>query len=185
MCSRSSARSSHGNHMPKIMKYLFSLMLLTSCAQAGTHVMVGDPITTSNITVTSSGTVSGDFRAFGTLDIGSDATGPFTKAHLRFGTTSASPSLTLFAGGIGASSNSINFATNAGTIYATLNANPSISGPLSITTPSGLAVTYGLEVGTMTIDNGGSSGQTVCWKTATTLGFCSSVVGVGGACTCN
>ena len=31
----------------------------------------------------------------------------------------------------------------------------------------------------------GSAGQTVCWKTDTTLGFCTSVVGVSGACTCN
>lgn len=28
-------------------------------------------------------------------------------------------------------------------------------------------------------------GNATCWKTATTIGYCSSVVGVGGACTCN
>ena len=43
----------------------------------------------------------------------------------------------------------------------------------------------GVIVSSITINNGGSSGQTVCWKTATTLGYCSSIVGAGGACTCN
>ena len=32
---------------------------------------------------------------------------------------------------------------------------------------------------------GGAIGQAVCWKAAGVLGYCSSVVGVGGDCTCN
>lgn len=48
-----------------------------------------------------------------------------------------------------------------------------------------LTNTYGITVGSITINSGGSSNQAVCWKTGTTLGFCSSVVGAGGACTCN
>lgn len=43
-----------------------------------------------------------------------------------------------------------------------------------------------VSVGTFTITVGGSAGQTTCWKAdGKTLGFCSSIVGVGGACTCN
>jgi hypothetical protein len=30
-----------------------------------------------------------------------------------------------------------------------------------------------------------SAGQGMCWKTATTLSYCTSVLGVGGGCTCN
>jgi hypothetical protein len=36
-----------------------------------------------------------------------------------------------------------------------------------------------------TSTSGGSSGRAKCWKTATTEGFCSSVVDATGACTCN
>lgn len=37
----------------------------------------------------------------------------------------------------------------------------------------------------ISIQSGGSSGKSMCWKTATTLGYCSSVIGVDGSCTCN
>lgn len=36
-----------------------------------------------------------------------------------------------------------------------------------------------------TVTTGGSAGKAMCWKTATTLGFCSGAVGAGGDCTCN
>lgn len=46
--------------------------------------------------------------------------------------------------------------------------------------------TWGVtSVKSIKIDSGGSSGKAMCWKTATTLGYCSSVVGAGGDCTCN
>jgi len=32
---------------------------------------------------------------------------------------------------------------------------------------------------------GGSAGKTVCWKTATVLGYCSTAVDGTGSCTCN
>lgn len=34
-------------------------------------------------------------------------------------------------------------------------------------------------------DSGGSAGKSMCWKTDTTLGYCSSIVAVDGSCTCN
>lgn len=60
-----------------------------------------------------------------------------------------------------------------------------ISSSMTITGAAGLGVTYGVSVGSITINNGGSSGKAICWKTATTLGFCSSAVDASGACTCN
>jgi hypothetical protein len=60
-----------------------------------------------------------------------------------------------------------------------------VTSSMTVTAAGGVGVTYGVIVGTITINNGGSSGKTMCWKTATTLGFCSSVVGAGGDCTCN
>lgn len=39
--------------------------------------------------------------------------------------------------------------------------------------------------GKVNISNGGSSGKVICWKTATTLGYCSSIVDITGGCTCN
>jgi hypothetical protein len=60
-----------------------------------------------------------------------------------------------------------------------------VASSATISGAAGASVTYGISVGSITINSGGSSGKTICWKTATTLGFCSSVVGVGGDCTCN
>jgi len=60
-----------------------------------------------------------------------------------------------------------------------------VTSSMTLTNASGLGVKYGVIVGSITINTGGSSGQTVCWKTATTLGYCSTTVGAGGACTCN
>ncbi len=56
-------------------------------------------------------------------------------------------------------------------------------GDINVTGTSTLATTT--INNTLNIMVGGSAGQAMCWKTATTLGYCSSVVGVGGACTCN
>ena len=39
--------------------------------------------------------------------------------------------------------------------------------------------------GSVEIASGGSAGKAICWKTATTLGYCSSAVGADGSCTCN
>jgi len=39
--------------------------------------------------------------------------------------------------------------------------------------------------GVATIRSGGSSNKAVCWKSGNVLGYCSSVVDVTGACTCN
>lgn len=51
--------------------------------------------------------------------------------------------------------------------------------------PSSTTITYGVTVGSISINTGGSSGKAMCWKTAILPGFCSSVIGVGGDCTCN
>lgn len=50
---------------------------------------------------------------------------------------------------------------------------PTVGSNAVLTTATGLANT------------GGSAGKATCWKTATTLGYCSSVVGADGTCTCN
>lgn len=41
------------------------------------------------------------------------------------------------------------------------------------------------EVDALIVTAGGSSGKAICWKTATTLGYCSSAVASDGSCTCN
>ena len=56
-----------------------------------------------------------------------------------------------------------------------------------ITTTSAFAF-KGIKVdkdGVVSFSVGGGSGKAVCWKTATTLGFCSTIVGADGSCTCN
>lgn len=45
-------------------------------------------------------------------------------------------------------------------------------------------ITSKMTVSSFSVTSGGSANQTVCWKSATTLGFCTSVVGIGGSCTC-
>jgi hypothetical protein len=40
-------------------------------------------------------------------------------------------------------------------------------------------------VGTLSVGSGGSTGHTICWKTATLLSYCTSVVASDGTCTCN
>jgi len=59
-----------------------------------------------------------------------------------------------------------------------------ISGNMSI---ASMTITHasGLHTSSITIDTGGLATQAVCWKTNKTLGYCSNVVGAGGACTCN
>lgn len=56
---------------------------------------------------------------------------------------------------------------------------------MTVTAPGGVIVKYGVVIGSLTVNTGGSANQTVCWKSATTLGYCTSVVGSGGDCTCN
>ena len=44
----------------------------------------------------------------------------------------------------------------------------------------------GFKLGNLTSGGGsGSTGKAVCWKTTTTLGFCSDAPAGDGACTCN
>ncbi len=57
---------------------------------------------------------------------------------------------------------------------------------IGTTTPQNtLNVVGTLNATSTTYLGGGSSGKAVCWKTATQIGFCSSVVDSTGACTCN
>ncbi len=39
--------------------------------------------------------------------------------------------------------------------------------------------------GTLTVSAGGSTNKAICWKTGTVLGYCSTIVGADGSCTCN
>ena len=52
------------------------------------------------------------------------------------------------------------------------------------TLPLGTTITD-LTVGTLTVQTGGSAGQTSCWKDATHLSYCTSVVASDGSCTCH
>lgn len=56
---------------------------------------------------------------------------------------------------------------------------------IGTTTPAAGNFAAVTTTGTMTIGTGGSTGKAMCWKAAGLLGYCSSVVGVGGDCTCN
>jgi len=47
-------------------------------------------------------------------------------------------------------------------------------------TSTGLSIT-----GTITVSSGGSTNKAICWKSGTTLGYCSTIVAVDGSCTCN
>lgn len=60
-----------------------------------------------------------------------------------------------------------------------------IKSSMTVTGAGGMSNTYGVTVGSITINSGGSAGQALCWKTNTTLSYCDSVVGVSGGCTCH
>jgi hypothetical protein len=56
---------------------------------------------------------------------------------------------------------------------------------VTVSGSGGANIAYGVTVGSITVNSGGSSGKSMCWKTATTLGYCSSLVAADGSCTCN
>lgn len=60
-----------------------------------------------------------------------------------------------------------------------------VKSSMTVTGAGGLGVTYGVTVGSLTVNTGGLANQAVCWKTNTTLGYCSTVVAADGTCTCN
>lgn len=79
----------------------------------------------------------------------------------------------LGAGGTGSTMNGTAgqfLIVGASTVFSvTSTGNTSIAGSFAVSTTSPI----------------GSANAAVCWKTVTTLGFCSTVVGAGGTCTCN
>lgn len=50
---------------------------------------------------------------------------------------------------------------------------------------TGSTVNSLVTVLTISTSTAGLTGRVTCWKSNTEIGFCSSVVGIGGACTCN
>lgn len=86
--------------------------------------------------------------------------------------------------------------TSTGIVSTSSTTDATSSTAASVTMAGGLAVKEKIWAKSMTLDTtlavtgtvdagGGSSGKAMCWKTATRLGYCSSVVDVVGACTCN
>jgi hypothetical protein len=102
---------------------------------------------------------------YGTLSIGS---GPYD------GTTTGH-----FVG----SANGTHIAVNAATGSTADFANWQVAGVLAHQFTAAGNATHS---GTLTLSaESGNSGQAACFKTGGTIGYCSSVVGAGGGCTCN
>jgi hypothetical protein len=59
------------------------------------------------------------------------------------------------------------------------------SSSMTVTHANGVAVRYNVSMGSATILSGGLAGRGICWKTDTTLGYCSTTLDASGNCTCN
>lgn len=74
---------------------------------------------------------------------------------------------------------------NATTTKLYVSGTTNLAGALTFTTASGTSITSTNASFTTITLPGGVKDAVICWKNTSTLGYCSSVVGVTGLCTCN
>lgn len=160
----------------------------------------------------SSGTISSSFRTNGTVVMKSpisinDPNGVGGNAQLDFtdiyGTNTSFIAQQYVSGSAFSYPMKLsNTVANDGTSFSQIYIDPrfgvtviaSTTNVRALSVGGSLGGTYNLTVSTMgmvtvssfTLNSGGSASQAVCWKPdGKTLGFCSSVVGIGGDCICN
>lgn len=89
-------------------------------------------------------------------------------------------------GAANSANNAINFWSSEGTNSNGVSLKTGAASGRDITFMPQETETVHISSNAVAVNIGGSANQVMCWKSdGKTLGYCSSVVGIGGACTCN